>query len=58
MKSLYDVDPRVCGLEMDSARVDYEFVMNRSIFDSNLITKTNFSFFKDLGKIVLFFFLL
>ena len=55
MKSLHNVDPRIFGSEIDFARSDYELVMNKSIFDSNMVSKTNFPFFKNLGKIYDFY---
>jgi hypothetical protein len=49
MSSLYDVDPAICGQEMDIARSDYEFVMNKCIFDANILNRTNFKSLKILG---------
>jgi hypothetical protein len=50
MRCLYDVDPSLCGREMDAARTEYETAMNKCIFDSFLLAKTNFKSIKELGK--------
>ena len=38
----------VCGVEMDQARSDFEFVMNKSYFDANMLNRTNFNVFRAL----------
>jgi len=48
MRKLYEVDPSVCGVEMDIARADYEFAMNRAYFDANMLNRTNFNVFRAL----------
>ena len=49
MRKLYDVDPNICGTEMDVARCDYEFIMNRAYFDVNMRNKTNFNMYRALN---------
>ena len=49
MRKLYDVDPNICGTEMDVARCDYEFTMNRAYFDVNMRNKTNFNMYRALN---------
>jgi hypothetical protein len=38
----------VCGVEMDQARGDFEFAMNKCYFDANMLNRTNFNVFRAL----------
>ncbi len=38
----------VCGVEMDLARGDFEFAMNKCYFDANMLNRTNFNVFRAL----------
>jgi hypothetical protein len=58
VSSLYDVDPEICGREMDIARKDYELVMNKCIFDANILNRYLFVSMFVLFCTTLVFFLL